>query len=108
MMEKLSIYIHVPFCVRKCEYCDFYSLCDLSLREDYVEALIAQIKDFRPAAKNKLVDTIYFGGGTPSLLSGEEILRILKTVRSVFRVSDDAEITMEANPGTLDPEKLSA
>ena len=108
MMEKLSIYIHVPFCVRKCEYCDFYSLCDLSLREDYVEALIAQIKDFRPAAKNKLVDTIYFGGGTPSLLSGEEILRILKTVRSVFRVSDDAEITMEANPGTVDPEKLSA
>lgn len=108
MMEKLSIYIHVPFCVRKCEYCDFYSLCDLSLREDYVEALIAQIKDFRSAAKNKLVDTIYFGGGTPSLLTGEEILRILKTVRSVFRVSDDAEITMEANPGTLDPEKLSA
>lgn len=108
MMEKLSIYIHVPFCVRKCEYCDFYSLCDLSLREDYVEALIAQIKDFRSEAKNKLVDTIYFGGGTPSLLTGEEILRILKTVRSVFRVSDDAEITMEANPGTLDPEKLSA
>lgn len=108
MMEKLSIYIHVPFCVRKCEYCDFYSLCDLSLREDYVEALIAQIKDFRSEAKNKLVDTIYFGGGTPSLLTGEEILRILKTVRSVFRVSDEAEITMEANPGTLDPEKLSA
>ena len=108
MMEKLSIYIHVPFCVRKCEYCDFYSLCDLSLRDDYVEALIAQIKDFRSEAKNKLVDTIYFGGGTPSLLTGEEILRILKAVRSVFRVSDDAEITMEANPGTLDPEKLSA
>lgn len=108
MMERLSIYIHVPFCVRKCEYCDFYSLCDLSLRADYVEALIMQIKDFRSEAKNKLVDTIYFGGGTPSLLSGEEIVRILKTVRSVFRVSDDAEITMEANPGTLDPEKLSA
>ena len=108
MMERLSIYIHVPFCIRKCEYCDFYSLCDLSLRADYVEALIAQIKDFRSEAKNKLVDTIYFGGGTPSLLSGEEIVRILKTVRSVFRVSDDAEITMEANPGTLDPEKLSA
>ena len=108
MMERLSIYIHVPFCIRKCEYCDFYSLCDLSLRADYVEALIMQIKDFRSEAKNKLVDTIYFGGGTPSLLSGEEIVRILKTVRSVFRVSDDAEITMEANPGTLDPEKLSA
>ena len=108
MMEKLSIYIHIPFCVRKCEYCDFYSLCDLSLRKPYVDALIAQIKDFRMEAKDRLVDTVYFGGGTPSLLSGEEIVRILKTVRSVFRVSEDAEITMEANPGTLDPEKLSA
>lgn len=108
MMDKLSIYIHVPFCVRKCKYCDFYSLCDLSLRKDYVDALITQIKDFRPKAKNKIVDTVYFGGGTPSLLSGEDIVRILRTVRSVFRVSDEAEITMEANPGTLDPEKLSA
>lgn len=108
MMEKLSIYIHIPFCVRKCEYCDFYSLCDLSLTSDYVDALITQIKDFRSEVKNRIVDTVYFGGGTPSLLSGEEIMRILKTVRSVFRVSDEAEITMEANPGTLDPEKLSS
>ena len=108
MMDTLSIYIHIPFCVRKCEYCDFYSLCDLSRKEAYVEALITQIKDFRSEAKGKLVDTIYFGGGTPSLLSGEDIIRILKTVRTVFRVSDEAEITMEANPGTLDPEKLSA
>ncbi len=108
MMEKLSIYVHIPFCVKKCEYCDFYSLCDLSRREAYAAALIAQIKSFRSEAKNKLVDTIYFGGGTPSLLAGEDIVRILKTIRSVFRVSDEAEITLEANPGTLDPEKLSA
>ena len=108
MMERLSLYIHIPFCVKKCEYCDFYSLCDLSLREKYVNALIAQIKDFRSEAKNKLVDTIYFGGGTPSLLSGDDMLRIMKTIRSVFRVAEDAEISMEANPGTLNPEKLSA
>ena len=108
MMEKLSLYIHIPFCVKKCEYCDFYSLCDLSLREKYVNALIAQIKDFRSEAKNKLVDTIYFGGGTPSLLSGDAMLRIMKTIRSVFRVAEEAEISMEANPGTLNPEKLSA
>lgn len=108
MVEKLSIYVHIPFCVKKCEYCDFYSLCDLSLREAYADALIAQIKSFRSEAKNKLVDTIYFGGGTPSLLAGEDIVRILKTIRSVFRVSDEAEITLEANPGTLDPERLSA
>ena len=108
MMERISLYIHIPFCVKKCEYCDFYSLCDLSLREKYVNALIAQIKDFRSEAKNKLVDTIYFGGGTPSLLSGDDMLRIMKTIRSVFRVAEEAEISMEANPGTLNPEKLSA
>ena len=108
MMERLSLYIHIPFCVKKCEYCDFYSLCDLSLKEKYVSALIAQIKDFRSEAKNKLVDTIYFGGGTPSLLSGEAMLRIMKTIRSVFRIAEEAEISMEANPGTLNPEKLSA
>ena len=108
MMEKLSIYIHIPFCVRKCEYCDFYSVCDPAPRETYVDALIAQIKSFRSEAKNKLVDTIYFGGGTPSLLSGEDMIRIMKTIRSVFRVEDEAEISLEANPGTLDPEKLSA
>ena len=108
MMERLSLYIHIPFCVKKCEYCDFYSLCDLSLRAKYVNALIAQIKDFRSEAKNKLVDTIYFGGGTPSLLSGDDMLRIMKTIRSVFRVAEEAEISLEANPGTLNPEKLSA
>lgn len=107
-METLGIYIHIPFCVKKCAYCDFYSLCDLSLRENYVNSLISQIASFRAEAKNKIVDTIYIGGGTPSILSGDQILKILKTVRKVFKVSGDAEITIEANPGTLDPEKLVA
>ena len=107
-MEKLGIYIHIPFCVKKCAYCDFYSLCDLSLQANYVNALISQIASFRAEAKNRIVDTIYIGGGTPSILSGEHILRILKTVRKTFKVSEDAEITLEANPGTLNPEKLVA
>ena len=107
-MEKLGIYIHIPFCVKKCAYCDFYSLCDLSLQTNYVNALISQIASFRAEAKNRIVDTIYIGGGTPSILSGEHILRILKTVRKTFKVSDEAEITLEANPGTLNPEKLVA
>ncbi|MBQ3490773.1 MAG: radical SAM family heme chaperone HemW [Clostridia bacterium] len=107
-MENLGIYIHIPFCVKKCAYCDFYSMCDLSLREDYANALISQITSFRAEAKNKIVDTIYIGGGTPSILSGDQILRILKAVRKIFKVSGDAEITLEANPGTLDPEKLVA
>lgn len=107
-MENLGIYIHIPFCAKKCAYCDFYSMCDLSLRENYVDALVAQISSFRAEAKNRIVDTVYIGGGTPSILSGEQILRILKAVRKVFKVSEDAEITMEANPGTLDPGKLVA
>lgn len=107
-METLGIYIHIPFCAKKCAYCDFYSLCDLSLRENYVNALISQIASFRAEAKNKIVDTIYIGGGTPSILSGDQILKILKTVKKTFKVSGDAEITIEANPGTLDPEKLVA
>ena len=107
-MDKLGLYIHIPFCVKKCAYCDFYSICDLSQREAYIKALIAQIQSYRPVAKNHIVDTSYIGGGTPSLLSGEQMLKILKAVRSTFKVSDDAEITMEANPGTLDTEKLAA
>ena len=107
-MEKLGLYIHIPFCVKKCAYCDFYSVCDLALREDYVKALIAQIANSRTAGRNHVVDSIYIGGGTPSLLTGEQMLRILTAVRSAFKVSEDAEITMEANPGTLDTEKISA
>ena len=107
-MENLGIYIHIPFCVKKCAYCDFYSLCDLSLRENYVNALISQITSFRAEAKNRIVDTIYIGGGTPSILSGDQILRILKAVRKTFKVSGEAEISIEANPGTLNPEKLVA
>jgi len=107
-METLGIYIHIPFCAKKCAYCDFYSMCDLSLRDHYVNALVSQISSFRAEARNRIVDTIYIGGGTPSILSGEQILRILKTVRKTFKVSEDAEITLEANPGTLDPGKLVA
>lgn len=107
MEKKLSVYLHIPFCVKKCAYCDFYSICDLSHMEAYVKALIAQIKSFRSHRKSYLVDTIYIGGGTPSLLSGEQMIRILDAVRKTFKVSPDAEITMEANPGTLDTAKLA-
>lgn len=107
MEKKLSLYIHIPFCVKKCAYCDFYSICDLSQTEAYVKALIAQIKTFRIHRKSYLVDTIYIGGGTPSLLTGGQMLRVIEAVRKTFKVSPDAEITMEANPGTLDTEKLA-
>lgn len=107
MDKKLGLYIHIPFCVKKCAYCDFYSICDLSQRDAYIKALTAQIASFKQEGKNHIVDSIYIGGGTPSMLSGEQMKKLMKTVRSTFKVSDDAEITMEANPGTLDTEKLA-
>ncbi len=107
-MEYLGLYIHIPFCACKCAYCDFYSVTDGDLHEAYTEALIVQIRSHRNEAKGRLVDSIYIGGGTPSILSGEEISRILDAVRDTFTVSEDCEISMEANPGTLDGEKLAA
>ena len=107
-MENLGLYIHIPFCKRKCAYCDFYSVADESLMNAYTYALIQQIKSYKTVGKNYNVDTIYIGGGTPSLLPHEKMTEILDTVRGIFRVAHDAEISMEANPGTLTAEKLSA
>ena len=107
-MNSLGIYIHIPFCVKKCAYCDFYSVTETEKYGAYANALIAQIKSFKQAGKNHVVDSIYIGGGTPSVLAGEDIQRILAALRSSFHVSDEAEVTIEANPGTLDTGKLSA
>ena len=107
MEKRLGIYIHIPFCIRKCAYCDFYSITDFSLLEAYTEALITQIRSFRMAARDYVVDTVFIGGGTPSVLLGEQVADILSALRSTFRMADHAEITMEANPGTLDGEKLA-
>lgn len=106
-MENLGLYIHIPFCVHKCAYCDFYSLTSRYDAKDYAEALITQIKSCKKIGKNYFVDTIYIGGGTPSCIDPELIYKILDTVKSVFCVSPDAEITIEANPGTLESSGLS-
>ncbi len=105
MSDPGSIYIHIPFCLRKCAYCDFYSGTDLSLIPDYLKALEAEIhlragSDISPVSHG-LIDTIYIGGGTPSLLDIEQIDRIFQTLKTRFRVSPDAEITVEINPGTV-------
>ena len=99
----LGIYIHVPFCRSKCEYCDFYSVTtkDSKLMDRYLEAICSHIKEAGPLAPNHLVDTIYFGGGTPSLFGGEGMSAILSTIRKSFDVSDSAEITFEANPDSV-------
>ncbi len=105
MIQKSSgIYIHIPFCIRKCPYCDFYSLADTTLQEAYSAALMRQIR----SAPSVAADTVYFGGGTPSLLPAEMLAEILGTCRQVFDLAPDSEITFEMNPATADISKLRA
>ena len=104
----LGIYIHVPFCRSKCQYCDFYSLSckDDLLMDDYVKAICTHIKETGPLAPGYWVDTVYFGGGTPSFLGADRMAAILTTVRQNFDVSPRAEITFEANPDSVTPRLL--
>ena len=107
----LGIYIHVPFCRSKCMYCDFYSLPtkDDKLMENYLSAICAHIKEAGALAPNHKVDTIYFGGGTPSYLGAPRLNRILSVIFQHYSVSADAEITLEANPDSAgDPEVLKS
>ncbi|MBD0369452.1 MAG: radical SAM family heme chaperone HemW [Pyrinomonadaceae bacterium] len=107
-MSLAGIYIHIPFCRARCSYCDFATgTYAAPLAERYVRALAQEIRAF-PALENEAceADTIYFGGGTPSLLSPAQVETILEAVRSRFRIRQDAEVTMEMNPGTLTPEIL--
>lgn len=108
-MNELSLYIHIPFCVRKCHYCDFLSApCDEDTRQKYVESLCREMEERAEAFQDKKVDTIFFGGGTPSILSVKQMEQIISMIRSRFRVLQEAEISMEMNPGTVDREKLEA
>ena len=110
--KKLGIYIHIPFCVRKCFYCDFYSepLTDYEIHKRYVRALIKEIffygQNLEVQAKDYLVDSIFIGGGTPSVLNPELIREVLKALAKYFSIDKNAEITIEANPATLDQKKL--
>ena len=104
--EPIGIYIHVPFCVQKCPYCDFYSVATgdfdaAPLYDDYANAVITGLAETASINSSLRVDTIYFGGGTPTLLGGERLSSILKYVRKCFDVDPRAEVTLEANPGTL-------
>lgn len=104
----LGIYIHVPFCRSKCQYCDFYSLGSAReprLMEEYLNAVCAHMKEAASLAPGYRVDSVYFGGGTPSYLGWEGLTRILNAVRRRFDLSPDAEITFEANPDSIS-EKL--
>jgi len=106
-MKTLSVYIHIPFCVHKCNYCDFLSApATEAARKQYVEALKREIMQESLQYKEYSVDTVFFGGGTPSILKGEEIAECMETLRQYYQVSPDAEVTLEMNPGTADRNKL--
>lgn len=107
-MSSLSLYLHIPFCKKKCNYCDFASFAGKEdLIQEYVDALIEEIKDsgFR---NQDSVPTLYIGGGTPTLVAPQYYEKIFKTIRSTFKISPDAEISIEANPGAINKEKLKA
>lgn len=109
-MRPFSLYLHIPFCFHKCPYCDFNTYAMSTIPEkEYISALLCEL-DFRanlPEWKGRTIQTIYFGGGTPSLLSVGSIRKIINTICKTFAVSDEVEISMEANPGTVSSESLA-
>ncbi len=104
--DTVGLYVHIPFCVRKCNYCDFCSFSDISKadRERYIDLLCAEIKAYK--SRGVKLDTVFFGGGTPSLLSIEEFGKIVSAIKSSFNVTELCEFTVEANPKTLSREKV--
>ncbi len=99
-----GIYLHIPFCVKKCNYCDFCSFpqVNTATKEQYVRRLCEEMQRFAPQAMGRVFDTAYFGGGTPTLLPTASLAHLLQTVRNCFALTDDAEITLECNPATAD------
>ena len=118
LMPPLSLYIHIPWCVRKCPYCDFNSheakpVLSLSKgggipEKEYVAALVRDLESALPLVWGRRVQSVFFGGGTPSLVSGEGIAEILRQVRMLLPLEHNAEITLEANPGTVEADKFAA
>ena len=106
-MNPLSLYIHIPFCVKKCNYCDFLSFkSDDESIEKYLNALQKEINSYQKLAKNYLVNTIFIGGGTPSIIDEEDMASLFQTVKQIFQIDKRAEITIEVNPGTVTKDKL--
>ncbi len=100
--RSLGLYLHIPFCVKKCDYCDFYSVTDAARMDAYTDALIRSIREYGEKAAGYVTDTVYIGGGTPSYLGGARLARILHAVRKSFSLAEDTEITVECNPESTD------
>ena len=103
MTKRIGVYIHIPFCTSKCAYCDFYSLAGVDERRmaQYHHALILQIKESAPTLSGYLVDTVYFGGGTPSYYGAERIIELFDALKDHCKVLIDSEVTVEVNPGSI-------
>lgn len=108
-MRELSVYIHIPFCVKKCDYCDFLSApAGEEEKKRYVDRLLTQLKKEAEDYRDQTVVSVFFGGGTPSVLETADTVRIMETLKTHFTLSKEAEITSEVNPKTADYEKLRA
>ncbi len=106
-MKELSIYIHIPFCIRKCHYCDFLSApADDTAQEEYLYALIREIQTEAVKYRNYQVSTVFIGGGTPTAVNPELLCSVLAAIKEHFALREEAEISMEANPGTVTEESL--
>ena len=109
MKQNLSLYLHIPFCVRKCLYCDFLSgPQSADVQEQYVEALCREIQETSPEYREFQVVSVFIGGGTPSVLQPEQTIHIMEVLKHCFALTDTCEISMEMNPGTVTPEKMLA
>ena len=109
-LPPLALYVHLPWCVRKCPYCDFNShpLRDTLPADDYIDALLTDLQQQLPLVWGRVVQSIFFGGGTPSLFNGGQIARLLAGVRARMTLAPQAEITLEANPGTIEHDHFAA
>lgn len=107
-MQNTAVYFHIPFCDHKCIYCDFYSLVTYENFDSYLTALLKEINFYSQIySQNRIIDTIYFGGGTPSFMSSKYISTLIDAIYNNFNVSNNLEITLETNPGTVNKNKLS-
>ena len=106
MEKKLGLYIHIPFCEHKCDYCDFYSLTNFDDYVRFTDTILLQMEDYAEMASEYVVDTIFIGGGTPTVLPVKRMLEIIDGIYRNFNVSENVEFTMEANPATVNKKML--
>src|SRR5690606_30178899 len=102
------IYFHIPFCKQACHYCDFHFSTSLKYKEEMLAAMQQEVAKRAHYLEDKVVHSLYFGGGTPSILDAEDILKLIGTVEKHFEISSEAEITLEANPDDLTADKVKA